>query len=178
MQRISLEISPKRRERALLGQLEYQSNINNVQHRRLLEHDHTYTYLEYHPAEWRRSLQRIMEEEGQEQDGQSSLLMTPIELSNCHLVLYSGIIALGSNRQRFRVDFDTASSDLWVAGINCTDCHQKHATWHLFNATASSTFEPTSENTEFNVQYDDGEMVRTGLDWTGLDEQSTKDDHY
>jgi hypothetical protein len=162
MQRISLEISAQRRQRALLGQLKYHRNNNNQRRRLEEKHQDDYTHYydyDYHPAEWRRSLQR-MSLEIQDEDSIMMMLMTPIELSNCHLILYSGEIALGSNRQNFRVEFDTASSDLWVPGLNCTDCIEKHSSWRLFNDTASSTYQPASENTEYSLQYDDGETVR------------------
>lgn len=138
--------------------------------------------LSYHPATWRRSLQQTTTNTSSasnttnDQDDTTTAttsstndsntpedpLITSVELSNCHLVLYSGDIALGSDGQNFRVDFDTASSDLWVAGTNCTDCPTKHPTWRLFNATASTTYQPAAEDVQhnaFHVQYDDGEMV-------------------
>ncbi|KAG7348624.1 aspartyl protease [Nitzschia inconspicua] len=210
MQRIPIHASTERRQKALVGQLEYHSNRrlllldeNQRRNRNLKQQEEqqqqqeqqqhqvddsiTGTVWSYHPAEWRRVLQSnttsSASSSSQQQQQQQQPLITSVELSNCHLVLYSGEIALGSNRQVFRVDFDTASSDLWIAGTDCTECPTQHPTWRLFNATQSSTYKPAttqdSQQNTFNVQYDDGEMVHGNhaLDtlWLGEETLQIKD---
>ncbi|KAG7337953.1 aspartyl protease [Nitzschia inconspicua] len=201
MQRIPIHASTERRQKSLVGQLEYHSNRrlllldeNQRRNRNLKQQEEQQeddydedtnlgTVLSYHPAEWRRVLQSNTTSSSSLQQQQQPLI-TSVELSNCHLVLYSGEIALGSNRQVFRVDFDTASSDLWIAGTDCTECPIQHPTWRLFNATQSSTYKPATatqdaQQNAFNVQYDDGEMVHGNhaLDtlWLGEETLQIKD---
>jgi Eukaryotic aspartyl protease len=188
MQSITIHASTERRHKALLGQLQHHSNRRRIlveeeqQKRRNLQQQQQKQQQQqqkqdkassYHPATWRRSLQSNDDTTNNENDNKNKNndpWITSVELSNCHLVLYSGDIALGSNQQRFRVDFDTASSDLWVAGTDCTKCPNQHPTWRLFNATASTTYQTATDSNnnaersnDFNVQYDDGEMVRVVL---------------
>jgi Eukaryotic aspartyl protease len=176
MQSITIHASTERRHKALLGQLEHHSNRRRIlveeeqQRRRNLQQQQQQQdeASSYHPATWRRSLQS--NDDNDNNNKNIDPWITSVELSNCHLVLYSGDIALGSNQQRFRVDFDTASSDLWVAGTDCTKCPNQHPTWRLFTATASTTYQTATDSNnnaersnDFNVQYDDGEMVRVVL---------------
>ncbi|GAA5879402.1 hypothetical protein JCM16303_003190 [Sporobolomyces ruberrimus] len=66
--------------------------------------------------------------------------------------LWAGYIIIGSNNQRFLVDFDSGSSDLWVPGVGCTasSCSNKAK----YNPSTSSTSRTT--NKQLNVAYGDG----------------------
>jgi len=86
-----------------------------------------------------------------------------IALSNCHYVLYSGEIGVGTPPQTFRVDFDTGSSDVWFPSAKCdASCDIfRAAGWSFYDETASSTFQnvPASEQS-FEIAYADGTHIR------------------
>jgi hypothetical protein len=158
MTSIPLSITPERRERALLGQFEHHRdrrlawNQAFQQERRRLLHG---------PHEWRS--RRLA---NNSTTTTTTTMMTSISLSNCHLVLYSGNIGLGSDPslQVFRVDFDTASSDLWVPSSKCDETCAEHHLWDRYDAALSTTYRPAIRDNqslnEFQVEYDDGELVR------------------
>lgn len=64
---------------------------------------------------------------------------------------YYGSISLGTPPQDFNVIFDTGSSDLWVASVNCDDSCGRHAE---YNSTASSTY--VANGTAFDIMYGSG----------------------
>jgi hypothetical protein len=125
----------------------------------------------HHPASWRQSHaqtqtqnpdQRQLRQLQNLNDG----LITSVDLSNCHLVLYSGQITLGSppHMQHFRVDFDTAGSDLWIPSALCdSTCYDKHPAWNLYNPSLSKTYEIANASdlskNSFELLYEDGEGV-------------------
>ena len=98
-----------------------------------------------------------------------------VKLSNCHQILYSGEIGLGSPEvQRFRVDFDTGSSDLWVISALCDDTCDLYDTEEItlskYDEAKSETYETLSAS--FRVDYADGEWVdghhaKDTLTWAG-----------
>ncbi|KAK7461034.1 hypothetical protein VKT23_008962 [Stygiomarasmius scandens] len=68
---------------------------------------------------------------------------------------WSGTISIGTPAQKFKIDFDTGSSDLWVPSSSCTSsvCSSKSK----FNAASSSTAKKQSGT--FQIQYGDGSTV-------------------
>ncbi|KAG0195545.1 hypothetical protein BGX28_001121 [Mortierella sp. GBA30] len=65
---------------------------------------------------------------------------------------YYGVIEIGTPGQRFTVDFDTGSSDIWVDSTNCSFFFcWPHA---RFNESQSSTFQP--DGRLWNISYADG----------------------
>lgn len=63
---------------------------------------------------------------------------------------WTGEITIGTPAQKFVVDFDTGSSDLWVAGSSCSQCGS-HAT---YNPSKSSTSQNKAGS--FEIGYVDG----------------------
>ncbi|KAJ3966840.1 acid protease [Lentinula raphanica] len=68
---------------------------------------------------------------------------------------WAGTIAIGNPKQKFLVDFDTGSSDLWIPSSLCssTSCSSKSE----YDANSSSTSQ--IETGTFSIQYGDGSSV-------------------
>ncbi|KAJ1913784.1 hypothetical protein H4219_005061 [Mycoemilia scoparia] len=87
-------------------------------------------------------------------------LLPPNTTNN--VIYYYGIIEIGQPPQRFYINFDTGSSDLWVPSSSCQaySCFSHN----VFNASKSSTFQGFGEDEEgrvnaIDIQYGTGEVV-------------------
>ena len=114
----------------------------------------------HHLSHWRR---RALLESNNDGDNSGSGVIDSMKLANCHLVLWSGEIELGTPGQPFLVNFDTGSSDLWVPSNDCDATCNTFPDWRRFDEKASETFQIATENYQLNafqVEYEDGEAVR------------------
>jgi Eukaryotic aspartyl protease len=99
---------------------------------------------------------------GTDSGGVNHQAVGKVPLSNCHLVLWTGEIQLGTPPQTFSVDFDTGSSDLWVPSVHCDESCAEFTAWRKYDAAASSTYQIASTNAvtnDFESDYADGEKV-------------------
>ncbi len=97
-----------------------------------------------HPSQWRRTLS------------------SEISLSNCHLILWTGPIQVGTPPQEFLVHFDNGSSDIWIPSKDCDNTCLSFPDWRKYDATASQTYEVASDDPDknlFSLHYQDGEWV-------------------
>ena len=83
------------------------------------------------------------------------------ELSNCHQVLWTGNIGIGTPAQTFTVHFDTGASDLWVASSRCDDTCEQFVGPDRYDQSKSSTYQPVPDpsRSTFQVNYGSKETV-------------------
>ncbi|KAI8362647.1 rhizopuspepsin II [Blakeslea trispora] len=65
-------------------------------------------------------------------------------------VEYYGVVGIGTPEQKFRLDFDTGSSDLWVASTLCSSCTRQNR----YNPNQSSTYK--ADGRSWSISYGDG----------------------
>ena len=68
--------------------------------------------------------------------------------------MWTGSITIGTPAQKFTIDFDTGSSDLWVPSSECDSCSGKKQ----YDVSKSSTGKKQSG--QFEIQYGDGSTVQ------------------
>ena len=85
-------------------------------------------------------------------------------LSNCHQVLWTGDIEIGTPSQTSTVHFDTSGSDLWVASKGCDEsCDSTlNGGATLYDPTVSSTYKDVEDDQKpFGVFYGPDVLVST-----------------
>ncbi|KAI8078995.1 rhizopuspepsin precursor-like protein [Gilbertella persicaria] len=63
---------------------------------------------------------------------------------------YYGVVGIGTPEQKFKLDFDTGSSDLWIASTLCSTC----TTHTRYDSTKSSTYK--ADGRAWSISYGDG----------------------
>ncbi|KAI7887782.1 aspartic peptidase domain-containing protein [Mucor mucedo] len=79
-----------------------------------------------------------------------------IELSSAYVdIEYLGYIHIGTPPQKFNMDFDTGSSDIWIPSMACGNSCGSH---RRYDSTLSSTYE-SGANKTWALHYGDGSSV-------------------
>ena len=68
---------------------------------------------------------------------------------------WAGKISVGTPAQKFLIDFDTGSSDLWIPSSSCSSSTCKSKT--RYSASSSST--SSKKSGSFSIEYGDGSTV-------------------
>ncbi|EPT04076.1 hypothetical protein FOMPIDRAFT_1022155 [Fomitopsis schrenkii] len=63
---------------------------------------------------------------------------------------WTGTVSIGTPAQKFTIDFDTGSSDLWVPSSSCSGCEASHS----YDPSSSSSSQEQSGT--FEIEYGDG----------------------
>ncbi|RUS13754.1 rhizopuspepsin 6 precursor [Endogone sp. FLAS-F59071] len=80
---------------------------------------------------------------------------------------YYGLVSIGTPPQKFKLDFDTGSSDLWIPSSNCGTCKGKT----MYNPKKSKTYK--KDGRPWNITYGDqstsgGILARDSVNLAGL----------
>ncbi|KAI8335937.1 syncephapepsin precursor [Chlamydoabsidia padenii] len=96
---------------------------------------------------------RAVSKYAQYNTGLKSLAIGKVPVKDYHYDLaYYGQITIGTPPQKFNVNFDTGSSDLWIASTQCSSCksHKKK----LYNPKKSRTYK--KDGRHWSIAYGDG----------------------
>ncbi|KAI8067014.1 rhizopuspepsin 2 precursor [Gilbertella persicaria] len=63
---------------------------------------------------------------------------------------YYGVVGIGTPEQKFKLDFDTGSSDLWIASTLCSSCSSQNQ----YDPSSSSTYK--ADGRSWSISYGDG----------------------
>ncbi|KAG8719407.1 Type I transmembrane sorting receptor, partial [Ceratobasidium sp. 423] len=77
-----------------------------------------------------------------------------VQLTDEQEELWAGEITIGTPGQKFLIDFDTGSADLWVPSSSCRSegCRNKN----VYTVSSSSTAKEVATAQEFSISYGDG----------------------
>jgi len=86
--------------------------------------------------------------------GSKSAKRQSVPLADEQEELWAGEISIGTPAQKFIIDFDTGSADLWVPSSTCSDagCQNKN----VYTSSSSSTTGQNSTGENFSISYGDG----------------------
>ncbi|CAE6459097.1 unnamed protein product [Rhizoctonia solani] len=77
-----------------------------------------------------------------------------VQLADEDEELWAGEISIGTPGQKFLIDFDTGSADLWIPSSSCQTegCQNKN----VYTFSSSSTAKEVSSSQKFSISYGDG----------------------
>lgn len=96
---------------------------------------------------------KLVRGQKQEAHGEENVI-----LKNIMNAQYVGEMQIGTPPQKFRVVFDTGSSDLWVPSEKCHDLSPNCAAKNVFKASSSTSNKsvPEGAKTQFSIRYGSG----------------------
>ena len=117
----------------------------DIRHRRIQVTDENMNWRSTKPAT--KGSRKLSNEDGVE---------VKFQISNCHHVLWTGDIGLGTPAQTFTVHIDTGGSDLWVASDLCGESCSEFVGQNRYKQNDSSSYKKLGDDSSGKFKYTSG----------------------